>query len=58
MRVISRILYWIGILLIFAGIWIMQYNLLLGVDMMPVGLVLMFVGWLLGEYEVGYGNNL
>ena len=54
MRLISGILYYGGIAVIFLGIWIMQKNLLLGVDMMPAGLVLMFIGWVLDAYEVGY----
>ena len=58
MRIISGILYWLGVVLILAGIWLLQYNLSLGINMMPIGLVLMFVGWLLDEYEVGYGGNL
>lgn len=58
MRVISRLLYWLGIFLILAGIWFLQYNLPLGINMMPIGLVVMFAGWVLDAYEVGYGNDM
>ena len=58
MRVIENILYYRGAILAFIGIWLMKDNLLLGIEIMPVGLVLMFIGWVLDAYEVGYDNDL
>ena len=58
MRVIENILYYSGAILAFIGIWLMKDNLLLGIEIMPVGLVLMFIGWILDAYEAGYDNDL
>lgn len=57
MRVINGILYWFGVVLIFIGIWVLQYNLLLGIHMMPIGLCIMFAGWVLDAYEVGHADS-
>ena len=58
MRVIENILYYSGAILAFIGIWLMKDNLLLVIEIMPVALVLMFIGWVLDAYEVGYDNDL
>lgn len=51
MRVISGILYWLGLVLSFIGIWILQYNLPLSVRLLPIGLGMMGIGCVLEEYE-------
>ena len=56
--VISNIFYAVGVIVIFAGIWFIKDNFLLGIKVMPAGYALMFIGLLLGEYEVGCRNDL
>ena len=58
MRVIKNILYYGGMLVVFAGIWFLKDNLLLGIYTMLVGYITMLIGWVLDAYEVGYGNDL
>ena len=52
MKYIDGLLYAIGVVLIFAGIYLFQTDLLAAIKLMPAGLVLMFIGWLLDEFHI------
>ena len=52
MKYINGLLYAIGVVLIFAGIYLLQSELLAAIKLMPAGLVSMFIGWLLDEFHV------
>lgn len=52
MKYINGLLYAIGVVLIFAGIYLLQSDLLAAIKLMPAGLVLMFIGWLLDEFHI------
>jgi hypothetical protein len=52
MKYINGLLYVIGIVLIFAGRYLLQTDFLTGIKLMPAGLVLMFIGWVLDEYTI------
>jgi hypothetical protein len=55
MKYINGLLYVIGTVLIFAGIYLLQTDLLTGIKLMPAGLVLMFISWVLDEFSIEVG---
>ena len=52
MKYINGFLYAIGMVLIFAGIYSLETDLLVGIKLMPAGYALMFVGWVLDEFSI------
>ena len=52
MKYINGLLYAIGMVLIFAGIYLLQTDLLVAIKLMPAGLVVMFIGWILDEFSI------
>lgn len=52
MKYINGLLYAIGVVLIFAGIYLLRSDLLAAIKLIPTGLVLMFIGWLLDEFHI------
>lgn len=52
MKYINGFIYAIGIALAFAGIYLFQTDFLTAIKLMPAGLAVMFVGWLLDEFHV------
>lgn len=55
MKYISGLIYSIGMVLIFAGIYLLQTDLLTGIKLMPAGLVLMSIGLVLDEFSIEVG---
>ena len=52
MKYINGFVYAIGVVLIFAGIYLLQTDLMAAIKLMPAGLVLMFIGWILDEFHI------
>ena len=57
MKYINGFLYAIGMVLIFSGIYLLQTDLLVGIKLMPAGLAVMFVGWVLDEFSIEVGPD-
>jgi len=51
-KYINGFVYAIGVVLIFAGIYLLQTDLMAAIKLMPAGLVLMFIGWILDEFHI------
>lgn len=52
MKYINGLLYAIGMVLILAGIYLLQTDLVVAVKLMPAGLVPMFIAWVLEEFSI------
>lgn len=52
MKYINGFIYTIGVVLAFAGIYLLRSDLITAIKLMPAGLAVMFVGWLLDEFHV------
>ena len=58
MKYINGFLYAIGMVLIFAGIYLLQTDLLVAIKLMPAGLAVMFVGWILDEFSIEVSHEI
>ena len=52
MKYINGLLYTIGVVLIFVGIYLLQTDLMAAIKLMPTGFAAMFIGWILDELFV------
>ena len=52
MKYINGFVYAMGVVLVFAGIYLFKSDLITAIKLMPAGLAVMFVGWLLDEFHV------